>query len=401
LPFDAVPRCWSISTPVNPRGPDDTMKRLGWEIGLTIALICLLAWLALGERLSSWWMDGSEISVRVVRVRKHSIPGTLLVSGVLAPVSEIQVVSQLAGRVGEMHVKSGDSVRAGAPIATIYASEVAARRVDLEAALASARKDLSGKESRLAAAERLATQRRELFQQDLIARRDLEQAESALGTARAEAELARAHLAQQEAMLAQARAIQSLNQITAPSAGVISRRWVEPGASIGAASPLVSIAKGNLVKFTGRVSGTQAAALREGLSAMVRAGESVDGIVSRVVTSGAGQSVAAEIEIQIRAAAAKFRFGMAAEAVVNLEQIKESLQVPRSALVESGGEWFVYKIAAGRAVRQAVRLGSQDGDEVEVESGISAADSVIAGNLHAIKPESRVRAVEQSPPQRQ
>ena len=98
--------------------------------------------------------------------------------------------------------------------------------------------------------------------QDLIARRDVEQAQAALQTIRAETELARAHLTQQEAMLAQAQKIQSLGQISAPSTGVVTRRWAEPGALIAASSPLVSIASSNLIKFAWRVTSAHAATLR-------------------------------------------------------------------------------------------------------------------------------------------
>ena len=120
------------------------------------------------------------------------------------PVNEVHTVSRLAGRITELRFKVGDSVRAGAVVATIHAGDIAQRQNELEAALRAARKDLSAKESQRASAEKFAEQQSELFKQDLIARQDVEQAQVALQTLRAEAELAGAHLAQQEAMLAQA-----------------------------------------------------------------------------------------------------------------------------------------------------------------------------------------------------
>ena len=358
-----------------------------------LALAVLTVWLGTGQRLPSWLVGEREVVVRVARVTKQAMPESVRLRGVLMPVNEVHAVSQLAGRVTELRFKVGDPVRAGAVVATIHSSDLAQRQYGLEAALGAARKDLNEKESQLASAEKVAAHRQELFKQDLIARRDLEQAVAELQTVQAAAELARAHVAQQEAMLAQARKIQSLSQVTAPSAGVVSRRWVEPGSVITESSPLLSIANGSLMKFTGSITGANAAMLREGLSAVVSADESVDGIVSRVITRSAKNDVSAEVEIQIKTAVAASRFGMAADAVITLDHASETLSVPQSAIVESNGKHFLYKFEQGRAQRQEVRLGANEGREVVVEQGVSASDLVIVDNRQALKPGVRVRAI--------
>jgi RND family efflux transporter MFP subunit len=198
-------------------------------------------------------------------------------------------------------------------------------------------------------------------------------------------------------MLAQALKIQSLGQINAPKRGVVSRRWVEPGAVIAQWSPVVSIASGDLIKFAGRVTGAQSARLREGLHAVVLAGENIDGVVSRVISDETKEALSAEIEIQIKAAAAKFRFGTAAEAVITLARTQDMLRVPRSAIFESAGQPFLYKYADGRAVRQSVRLGASDGDQVVVMEGVKAGDLVIVDKIDLIEPSSRIRPVPGGP----
>jgi len=369
------------------------MTRFRWELLLMLALAVLTVWLAIGERLPIWLAGEREIPVRVARVTKQSMPETIRMSGVLMPVNEVHAISQLAGRITELLFKVGDSVRAGAVVATIHASEIAERQSELEVALRTARKDFSAKESQRVSAEKFAEQQRELFKQDLIARRDMEQALVALQTLRADAELAGAHLAQQEAMLAQALKIQSLSRITAPSAGVVSRRWAEPGAVIAESSPVLSIANGNLMKLAGRITGAHGALLREGLSAVVLAGESIDGIVSRVISSGEKNDASAEVEIQLKTAVSRFRFGTAADGVITLERTGEILRIPQSAIIASAGRYFLYKLTEGRALRQEVRLGATEGKEVVVEQGVSSSDLVIVDNLQSLKPASRVRAL--------
>jgi RND family efflux transporter MFP subunit len=373
------------------------MTRFRRELSLMLALGALTVWLAIGERSPFWLAGEQEIPVRVARVTKQAMPATVPMSGVLMPVNEVHAVSQLTGRITELRFKIGDSVRAGAVVATIRGSEIAERQSEAEAAVRAARRDLSAKESQRASAEKFAEQQRELFKQDLIARRDMEQVLAALQTLRAEAELAGAHLAQQEAMLAQASKIRSLSQITAPSSGVVSRRWAEPGAVIAESSPVLSIANGNSLKLAGRVTRAHGALLREGLSAVVLAGEPIDGIVSRVISSDEKNDASGEVEIQFKSAVEKFSFGMAAEAVITLDRAKETLRVPQSSIIKDAGKYFLYKLADGRALRQEVRLGATEGREVVVEQGVSAGDLVIVDNIQSLKPASRVRVAVGTP----
>src|SRR5262245_36290555 len=174
--------------------------RFRWEFLLVAALAAMTAWMASGKRVPVWLGGEQEIAAHVAAVRLNGGAQTIRLTGVLMPVNEVYAVSQLAGRVVELGVRPGDLVRAGEVVATVHASAIVQRQAELEAALQAARRELAVQEQRRVGAEQAAAQRRELWKQDLIARRELEEAEAALATARAEAELARAHFAQQEAM---------------------------------------------------------------------------------------------------------------------------------------------------------------------------------------------------------
>jgi RND family efflux transporter MFP subunit len=60
----------------------------------------------------------------------------------------------------------------------------------------------------------------------------------------------------------------------------------------------------------------------------------------------------------------------------------DALVAPRSAVLPDGGEYSLFTVASGRAVRHAVRIGLENGHEVEViADGLAAGDPVvIAGN---------------------
>ena len=369
--------------------------RIRWEIIAVLALSACLVWLGTGGRWPVWLGGEEEIAVSVVRVIKRATPVTLRISGMLVPAGERAVVSRLAGRVSELRYQVGQRVSAGAVVATIVAHDLAQRQNELERALAEARKDLQDKEQRLAAADKLVARTRELFKQDLIARIELEQVEAASQTARAQADLAQAQLSQLESMLSQARKIQSLAQITAPIAGVISRRWVEPGATIAESSTIFSIANAGELKFTGRMAGEFPGGVREGLSAKITsaavADAKLDGKLTRVELRSENGAAISAFEIQIKNSTANFRSGMAADALITLDREQTILLVPRTAILESGGKHYLFKLNAGRAIRQEVKLGAAQEHEIVIEHGVQEGDVAIVDTVSKLKPGSRVR----------
>ena len=365
-----------------------------WEFLLVLVLCLLLAWLGLRARLPAWLGGEAAIAVHVAAVTKRAVPLTVPVSGMLAPAKAVTVVTRLAGRVTEMRFKVGAAVPAGAVVATVFANELAHRENEIENALGAARKELHEKEEQLSATEKLIAQRHELLQRDLIARRDVEQVEAAAQTARAQVELSRARLAQQEAMLSQTRKIQTLAQIVAPVGGVISRRWVEPGAIVGVSSPLLDIALESAGQFSGRIVGALPSGLREGLSAQVWSaalGEKKIAGMLRQIAPGDGKGAA--VEIQIKSEDVALRAAVAAQGLIVLDQTAPVLLVPRAAVIDGGSKPFIFKLSAGRARRQPVTLGATEGDFVIVQQGLSETDVVLVENLASIKPGSRVRAL--------
>ena len=377
------------------------MSRFGWSLSLALVVLMVIFWLANSERLATWLRGESVVSVRVAAVKTRAVPINVRINGVVAPAKAVDVISQLAGKITEVRFKVGDAVPAGAVVATIFPSEIAQRETDLSTGLAAARKDLQTKENQLADAEKLAARTRELFAQDLIARRDMDKAESAAQTARAQAELARANLAQQEAMLAQAKKIGQMRQIIAPLGGIIARRLGEPGATVAPGNTILSIVGDNTLKFTGRVVEQIAGKLRVGLNALVSAAglpeAKLDGSLTGLQPTRDNGAAVVEVEIQINDGPTIIRVATPADALVQLGQTEEVLLVPRVALSESGGKSYLFKFADSRAVQQEVKLGAVEGDDVVIEQGISPTDMVILDNLQSLKPGVKVRALSTMP----
>src|SRR5512147_2331858 len=121
--------------------------------------------------------DNSVVAVAVAEVKRESRPVVLRTSGELRPAVEVDVVSRVAGRLTEVRFKTGDIVNAGAVVASVYSGELTERMRLVEAELNVTRRQLQESEQQVAEADKQFSRYQDLHRQDLIARRDVEQAE--------------------------------------------------------------------------------------------------------------------------------------------------------------------------------------------------------------------------------
>lgn len=183
------------------------------------------------------------LAVRANQLREVAVPRRVQAKDALVPGKKQDIVAPFAGRVIEIRYKTGDTVRAGAVVAIIQSNALVQRGDDLEASVGPSRNDVQAKEQQLRSAESFAAQARALYEQDLIARRDVEEAQRAADEARAQLDFVRAQLAQQEAMLAQLRSVQGSSRLlVAPFSGVVTRVLAKPGATVAEATPIITLA---------------------------------------------------------------------------------------------------------------------------------------------------------------
>ena len=327
-------------------------------------------------------LDRLAISAPIVHARRAPLAGELKLVGELLPVEQVEVISRLAGKVNEVRFKAGDWVPAGTVVAIIRADDLAARLVRHEAGVRAAESDLRARERERAEAEKLLVTGRDLARRDLIARREVEEAEATMATAHAEADLARAHLAQRQAMLAQAQALRSLTRLTAPISGQVTRRNLEPGAAIGEGGAVLTLTGLDNFKFAAAVSRADAFGVSVGAKARVSTAALPNkifaGQISRVSPDESGANQLTEVEIEVHSPQRLLRAGMMVEATIELSTPKDALFIPRAAVISRHDSSYVYKVDAGRVVRQAVVVGPVKGGEIAVLFGLSDGDSIVA-----------------------
>ena len=99
------------------------------------------------------------------------------------------------------------------------------------------------------------------------------------------------------------------------------------------------------------------------------------------------------VEIDLPNKDGLLRDGMYGQAVIQLEPPSDNLTIPASAVIDQNtkGEGAVYVVVKGKVERRKIRLGRDNGLEVEALSGLSPEDEVIAQPTSAISEGMTVR----------
>jgi membrane fusion protein (multidrug efflux system) len=302
-------------------------------------------------------------SVAVARVRQGPITRTVALPAVVRPREQATLYAKVAGYLKTIRVDKGDAVREGQLLAEIEAPELLADETRLKAELAVAEAAFR----RIHDAQQKAP--------DLVTPQSVDEAKGRL-------DVARANLTRNETLL-------GYTQLRAPLSGVVTRRFVDPGAFIPAAtagsvtqSPaLLTIMDLRSVRIDVPVPEPEVPLVRSGLPVEIAVdelpGQTFAGRITRFAYALDDASRTMTAEAEVPNAGARLRPGMYARARIGLERHEQALLVPAAAILAGKGQDFAFTVADGKARRVPVSVGFRDTRDVEVRSGLALDQQVI------------------------
>lgn len=302
----------------------------------------------------------------------EALPGTDLFVGTVESLDRAVLTARLDGRVGQLRVKAGDQVAAGALLLTIVDHPAGARLAEAESGREAAAARLTLAEQTLARFEKLkAGEAVTPLEYDRVA---------------SEAAQARGALQAAAAAVDQARTMAGYARVTAPFAARVASTAVEVGTTVFPGTPLLVLdrAGGWQVQFAcpetlaGQiVSGT---ALNVEIPALQRT------LIARVTEVEPAADPASR-SFQVKAALPadpQLSAGLFARAA-HAAAISDTLLLPAVAVVTRGQLTGVYVVEDGILRWRLVRLGRALGDRFEVLAGLEAgAQVVVSGTERAV-----------------
>jgi RND family efflux transporter MFP subunit len=388
------------------------MSRRSFFILAGVALLGLLAILRFAgpNAKAEDRADTALPPAAVALVKRAAIANSLTLSGAFRPYQQVDVHAKVAGFIRQIFVDVGDHVKSGQVLAILEVPElnaqVAGAKADIrryQDATRRSQSEIQRAQSTHTAYHAAYTRLKQASEArpGLIAEQELDDSMAKDKETEAQIESARAALSESESQMAGAQAdldrlaaLEAYSHITAPFAGVVTKRYADTGALIqaGTASetqsmPVVQLAEWSRLRLVVPVPESAVSALR--LGSVVRVHVSAvnrdfDGTVARFADALDEETRTMHTEIDVENPDGVLKDGMYAEAKITLTQHNDALTVPIQALDRNPAGATVLLVDAQEHVEQRqVKLGVEGSNRVEVISGLAENDRVIIGNRSA------------------
>jgi RND family efflux transporter MFP subunit len=314
--------------------------------------------------------------VEVVTLAERPVEQTTEFVGTVKSRRSTTVQPQVEGFVIRILVRSGARVAPGTALMEIDPRMQEAAVASLESLLAVRKADLQQ-------ARQQATRMKTLLQAGASSQAEMEQAETSLATAEAQAKAT-------EALLREQRVALAYHTVSAPTAGTVGDIPVRVGDRVTKSTLLTTIDESAGLELYINVPVQEAANLRVGLPVRlvddrgsVLATERLSYVSASV--EGATQSVLAKATLEKAA-------GLRTEQIVRARVVwseAKALTAPIVALNRIGGQFFAYVAERGEAgatvARQrAVEPGPVVGNDYVVKSGLKPGDRLIVSGVQKI-----------------
>lgn len=354
----------------------------------------------------------STRNVQVIQAVESRLERTIAVTGTLAAEEQVTLSFKVTGRLDSLAVDLGSQVAKGDPIGRMTATDFLLRVSQADAALQQARARLGlpagGTDDGVVVEEtavvrqaravldqaRLTMDRAQSFLKDGIgSQANFDEANASYKVAEGRYQDAIEEVRNRQALLTQRRtelelAKQALTDstLTAPFAGRVRERHATPGQFLGTGAPVVTIVKVNPLRLRLSIPEREAAAVRPGLAVRVLLeGDPTPhaGRIARISPAIEESSRTLSVEAEVANPTGALRPGAFANAEVITESTESAILVPETALASFAGVDKVFVVTAGKAAERRVTLGRRHGGQVEVLTGLTAGEAVVAvpGNL--------------------
>ena len=180
--------------------------------------------------------------------------------------------------------------------------------------------------------------------------------------------------------------------VTAPIAGAITALDAREGMTITAGAPLATISGMSPVWLVASLPQGDAGAARPGGSAIATLpaypGETFSGRIESVLPAADAATRTIEVRVALPNPRGRLRPGMTAQVRIEGPDARPALIVPMEAVIRTGTRTMVIVANDAGYAPTEVTLGHQSGDSVEIRSGLSEGQRVVASGQFLIDSEA-------------
>jgi RND family efflux transporter MFP subunit len=232
----------------------------------------------------------------------------------------------------------------------------------------------------------------------VVPQKDIIAAEYQVETAKAALAVAIAQEKQASAFRDQARTQLSFSDIHSPISGIVASRFLNVGDTTDPTIPVVQVVNLSEVMVNANLPADQKAHIHVGQIAHIRSltGGNYSGVVTAVSPIVDTQSNSRSIKISINNFQTQLRENQTVTVAITTEIHPQAITVPQTALVpdpENPTGRMVYTVQKGQLMRKKVQTGIQQGDRIEILSGLTDNESIVPQGAYGLADGTPIKEV--------
>ncbi|MGO8757009.1 MAG: efflux RND transporter periplasmic adaptor subunit [Terracidiphilus sp.] len=320
------------------------------------------------------------LQARVVESQQREVPVNVRATGAVHAHETALISAQVPGRIQQMLVREGDTVRAGQ---TLVVLDDAAQRAAVDQAQAGvkvAQSQQAAVQTDASLAASTLGRYRHLDAEKSVSPQEMDEVSRRAEAATARLDAARAQTEAAQAQERNAHTMLGYTRLVAPFAGIVTARMADPGTLASPGVPLLQIDKAGGMQLQATVDESEIGAIHKGMKPQVAidgaSSSSLAGTIAEIDPAADPSTHSFLVKIDLPSSS-QLRAGMYGTVEIP-NGVHTAILVPRSAVVARGSLNCAYVLdSQGIAQLRYVTLGAPRGDLVEVLSGISAGERLV------------------------
>ena len=330
---------------------------------MVLLLAAVAAWKIIRASFSA---DARRPTIPIVQIeqpRRESVLYQLKFNGDVLAIQQASIFSKVSGNLERIYADMGQFVWSNQLLALIDTTELFQQYQQDAATYQNAKLNYE--------------RTKELAQQNLVAKQDLDNAESTMKVDRAKAEASKTHL--------------NYAHITAPFSGYVTKRFLDPGANVTPNNAtLFTLMDIDRMKIIINAQEKDIPSLTIGKRAIVTVdafpGKQFTGAITRLSQAIELSTRTMAVEIDIPNNDRLLKPGMFASVTIIIDEHKDALTVPTQALLKDDRGNFVYTVSADNiAHRNEIKLGIEQNNRTEILGGLETPDRIITTGQQFVK----------------
>lgn len=370
-------------------------KRINQMVTIILAGLFLLGSAGCAGQTAS-----KVMTVSTVQAKNSTLTATMEMSGVLVPAKTADISSKISGQVTALGYQVGSRVKIGDILIKLDTESIKVQLQQAQASLQAARAGTGSADNQTAiaktnldAAQRNYDRMSSLFASGAVSQSQVDEAADKLNLARKQYQSAAGPAEQQaQAAISTAQAtiknyqLQLANGvIKSPINGIITNQSVNVGQVISPGVTVISVIDTAVLKLKTTIAQDKLPLLTQGMEVDIAIDSYPDQLIKGTITSigpiavSTGEVFPVEITMQNSQG---LLAGLSAHAA--LVTTGKGIIVPASAVIQEGGESYLFVIKDDIASRRQVKVGLQNDQELIILQGLNDGEQVAVSNISGL-----------------